>query len=107
MDDYRIVYKLDEIVTILEDANRKMPEQDDYGKLIRESIDGFWKREDSEASDIRIKVVYDNPSGLDYIIATYDKVRFKGKSIVIENDKDSFSIINGDCIKRIDVKDMS
>ena len=78
--------------------------QDDYQKLIDENMDRLWDTQNLKSTDVQLKIVYDNPNGLDYIITTYDKIQFRGKDIVVESDKNKFSVINGDCIKRIDVK---
>lgn len=104
MSDVRIIYKLDEIAVVLQDICQQICGQYDYEKVIDESIDGFWDNSSLKTSDIKIKVIYDNPNGLDYIIATYDKIQFQGRDVIIKNDKNSFSIINGNNIKRIDIK---
>lgn len=107
MSDDRIVYKLNDIVTVLDNINKKMYKQDNYQKMIDDSIDRLWDTQNLKSTDVQLTIVYDNPNGLDYIVTTYNKIQFRGKDIIIESDKNKFSIINGDCIKRIDVKSMS
>ena len=104
MSDDRIVYKLNDIVTVLDNINRKVDKQDNYQKMIDENMDRLWDTQSIKSTDVQLRIVYDNPNGLDYIVTTYNKIQFRGKDIIIENDKSKFSVINGDCIKRIDVK---
>lgn len=78
--------------------------QDSYQKMIDENMDRLWDTQNLKSTDVQLRIVYDNPNGLDYIITTYDKIQFRGKDIVVKSDKNKFSVINGDCIKRIDVK---
>lgn len=104
MSDDRIVYKLDNIATVLDNINRKTDKQDNYQKMIDENIDRLWDTQNIEPTDVQLTIVYDNPNGLNYVVTTYDKIQFRGQDIIIENNKNKFSIISGDYIKRIGVK---
>lgn len=104
LSDDRIVYKLDDIATVLGNINKKVDKQDNYQKMIDENMNRLWDTQNLKSTDVQLTIVYDNPNGLDYIITTYDKIQFRGKDIVIESDKNKFSVINGDFIKKIDVK---
>lgn len=98
--------KMNTIIAILANINR-IYGQNDYEKMIEEHIDDFWNKKRPENENIKIKVIYDNVDGLNHVISRYNNVEFQGENIIINNDEDSFSIINGDCIKRIDIKDIS
>ena len=104
MIDDRIAHRLNDIVTVLDSINKKVCKQDDCQKMIDENMDRLWDTQNLKTTDVQLTIVYDNPNGLDYIVTTYNKIQFRGKDIIIENDKSKFSIINGDCIKRIDIK---
>lgn len=104
MIDDRVAHRLNDIVTVLDSINKKVCKQDDCQKMIDENMDRLWDTQNLKTTDVQLTIVYDNPNGLDYIVTTYNKIQFRGKDIIIENGKNKFSIINGDCIKRIDVK---
>lgn len=104
MIDDRVAHRLNDIVTVLNNINRKVCKQDDCQKMIDENMDRLWDTQSIKSTDVQLTIVYDNPNGLDYIVTTYNKIQFRGKDIVIESGKNKFSIVNGDCIKRIDVK---
>lgn len=88
----------------IEFALERLREDDDYKNAIWKCI-SILGRDSIHPSDVTVRIAYDNPNGLNYIMTTLNKVSFEGKAMIVDNSEyDKMTIINSDCIKTIDIK---
>lgn len=96
----RIIHVLNDMRLLIQDIGIQMHKKDNYKDAIQTAI----RQTQKETSDVKIRITYDNPNGLAYIITTYDNITFEGKNIIIKTEEnDKISIINHNFIKKIDI----
>ena len=102
----RIVYTLNNMRLLIEDISMQLHKQDNYKDAIRTGIRYLQEAQNDtfNKNNAKIRITYDNPNGVNYILTTYDNIMFEGKNIIIKTEENNkITIVNHNFIKKIDI----
>lgn len=102
----RVVYTLNNMRLLMEDIGMQLHKQDNFKDAIRTGVRCLQETQDDtfKKNNAKIRITYDNPNGVNYILTTYDNIMFEGKNIIIKTEESNeITIVNHNFIKKIDI----